>query len=513
MPLSTPLDEIARAVGPRLDLWQSRDWPHRRGDEITLDLLSFPLTETSPGRRPVACENCGQECMCIHDNVLCWKCKGCFCYHCTNADEPSGVTIPGLPAGMQVMNPSLDTPMARILERGFGACPSCQEPLRSIAMIDVFRQMMESMSGSGSGQRRLPNTGESLVQEAEDALKRADDARGSGNSESAISEYTHAINAINYVASASKGVRLVLRAKDILLIAHAERALLEGNTELRSAILNAFPTASVRKCDGEVRKMTKSTFESLFYPLPANVMVGAGTFLRIDMRDDTKDRAFESKEWAKQLQLLNVREERVRYYVALNKQTCPSLDGIDELFDSLRGLWQGLWVHQCYEQAMSSTISLGDHSFSTGMVIQFVRVFPTDTAAQEYTRLIAERKRIGEEGHHNEDAALKKKLKGLIKRMGVDDFHKVTVLKGDFGPMSSISVVVAVRNVSTKVFVQSFPEEVDFACHLVGKAVLYLEQRLQESRNNPRDAAHHHPDLTICAYCGKFGKHSLKTCT
>ena len=48
-----PLDEIARAVGPCLDLWQRRDWPHRRGDALTLDLHSFPITQSSPGNRSV----------------------------------------------------------------------------------------------------------------------------------------------------------------------------------------------------------------------------------------------------------------------------------------------------------------------------------------------------------------------------------------------------------------------------------------------------------------------------
>lgn len=67
------------------------------------------------------------------------------------------------------------------------------------------------------------------------------------NNQHAISEFTHAINAINYLTSLSLGTRLVLRAKDILLIAHHERASLEGNMEICSAILDAFPNGSVRQ--------------------------------------------------------------------------------------------------------------------------------------------------------------------------------------------------------------------------------------------------------------------------
>lgn len=69
------MEAIAAKV-PGLDLYQPRDWPHRRGDDVALSLHSFPLTGDSPGRRSHPCENCGQDCLCIHDNVLCWRCKG-----------------------------------------------------------------------------------------------------------------------------------------------------------------------------------------------------------------------------------------------------------------------------------------------------------------------------------------------------------------------------------------------------------------------------------------------------
>ena len=209
----TPLDEIASNV-TGIDLWQPRDWPHRRGDELTLNLLAWPLDENSPGRRSHACENCNAPCMCIHDNVICWKCKSTFCLHCTSRD----------------VNALMNMSMQQILDEGFGKCHTCQEPLRSIALVDCFRFGIEEMAKTNVFRGGMANTAfSSLVQEAEDALARGQ-ACSNRSPEQAILEYTHAINAINYLASSSGGIRLVLRAFDILLIAHSLRAQLEDNT-------------------------------------------------------------------------------------------------------------------------------------------------------------------------------------------------------------------------------------------------------------------------------------------
>ena len=126
-----PLDAIARAVGGDplvLDPWQPRDWPHRRGDPLQLDLHSNPLASDSPGCRSVACENCGGGAQCIHDNCLCWKCKGTFCFHCTGGGDVQRLCM---------------TPVATVLRDGFALCPVCREPLRSIALVDCFRTILE----------------------------------------------------------------------------------------------------------------------------------------------------------------------------------------------------------------------------------------------------------------------------------------------------------------------------------------------------------------------------------
>jgi len=501
---SSPLDDIAQAV-PNLDLWQPRDWPHRRGDALRLDLHSFPLTAESPGRRPVDCEHCGHQCLCIHDNVLCWKCKGAFCFHCTGKDHEE-----------VCMTPERD-----LLDHGFGACHNCREPLRSIALIDVFRGVIEAggmFIEHNNPSRPMENTGHSLVQEAEDALVRGRDARMNGAPEKAIEEFTHAINAINYLTSSSLGVRLVLRAKDILLASHCERALLEENQGLSDAILAAFPKASVRSVSEEDTNwyLSRSAYRSLYYPFPANAMAGAsgsvGGMIGVCMRNQTREEAFASNAVTVQCQLGQVDPTML----SILKQTCPHCDGTDPLFVGLQGTWQGVFVHQSYPP---SVIKLGDHSLRSGFVVQFVRVLPTDLAAKEYTRLTIENKKIGEEKpplSAKDDPELASSLRKMMKDMGVEDVHKVHVLRGQAGPGISISAVLAVGNVSMKMFVQKLGTETQSLCHIVAKAASYLDRQLRELRTTSQsrmpEAPHHHPDLTLCAYCGKEDS-PLKACS
>ena len=148
----------------------------------------------------------------------------------------------------------------KILETGFANCRTCNEPLRSIGLVDVIRSTLEKSvdsivtptNGTELGienfcgpiigfrpNRQNQQLGSrdimeiknlSLLQEAEDSLARAIKEEENGNNQKAISEYTHAINAVNYLTSSSNGSQLVLRAHDIFLIAHAHRADLEGNS-------------------------------------------------------------------------------------------------------------------------------------------------------------------------------------------------------------------------------------------------------------------------------------------
>jgi hypothetical protein len=132
----------------------------------------------------------------------------------------------------------LGIPLEILVEKGFAKCHKCQEPLRSIALVDCFRGTIEEMASNGRAfESSELGTGASLVQEAEGALARGQDCSKRNDSQRAILEYTHAINAINYLASASSGARLVLRAFDILLIAHSLRAELEDNQALSDAVI------------------------------------------------------------------------------------------------------------------------------------------------------------------------------------------------------------------------------------------------------------------------------------
>ena len=85
------------------------------------------------------------------------------------------------------------------------------------------------------------------MQEAEDGLIEQNKNRKVATPRLAILEYTHAINAINYLASISMGSKLILRAHDILLIAHAYRAELEGKSYLMKKIAKAYPRGSEKQ--------------------------------------------------------------------------------------------------------------------------------------------------------------------------------------------------------------------------------------------------------------------------
>jgi len=427
-------------------------------------------------------------------------------------------------------------PAASLLERGFGTCFNCNEPLRSIALVDCFRTIIEA-GGCFIGRNNpsvrgldIGNTGQSLVAEAEDALTRARDAMSDeSKKEYAISEFTHAINAINYLTSASNGKRLVLRAQDILIIAHHERAVLEleegSSSELCKAIVKAYPRQSHRSSGKKdtVWHLTSTAFNSLFYPLPANTMVGSniGVMLRVDMRDQSKNMAFQSDDWKRQLKIANMSANELSI-IDMVKGTMPSTDGIDSRFDGLGGKWKGVLVHQIVPRAPGVvSINLEEHSFTSGFIVQFIHSFSTDISAREYTRLKTEMKEIGEETgplNAKHDATLTKILKKMLCELEVSDFHKLHVLKGAHGPNLSISVVVTIGNVATKIFMQTTSESnLKPACYLAARAIAYLDGQLQEFKAadqvSMREALHHHPDLTLCAFCGKAGQPTLKKCS
>lgn len=521
-----PLTTIAKSVNhDDLDLYQPRDWPHRQGDQIRFNIVSMPLYEDSPGRRSHPCDSCGDPCLCIHDNVKCWKCKGAFC-------------------GSRCFPPTslLATPMKTIVKSGFGKCPVCQEPLRSMALIDVFRQMMESMSASDNttvlpggmvafgksehmDKRNLVfHEQSSLVQEAEEALDRARTFQSDNNTEAAILEYTHAINAINYYASSSGD--LVLRPHDILLIAHPSRAKLENNAQLMDAILAAYPRAFVKdtKSDEPTWYISKSGFESLFYPLPACLLVGAPSapngLVRTDLRSESKDRALTSPDVAKQLRLCGSQG-----LSQAEVETHPHCDGVDSNFASLNGTWKG---NMNYTTPLTSrgfarghpSIQVNEEQLKLVCFIQFVHVFPSATAASEYTRILFETKSIGEENpptNATDCPRIAKLVKELVGSLGPEDMelHKVRAIQSVVVGPAMMSVIAAVGNASTKIFISHVPGSEKAACTLAARAIVYLNEKLLSFRTMEQSDSTPHfqtADMTVCAYCGGTAD-ELKRCT
>lgn len=523
---ATPLDAIAAAV-PGLDLWQPRDWPHRRGDRLDLSLHSMPLPADSPGRRSHPCEHCGGPALCIHDNVLCWRCKGTFCLTCYVPD-PSVL---------------MRTPVDSIVKNGFGKCKVCEEPLRSIALVDLFRTVLETASG-GPSSGPLPLGGgvvgvglprdnprasspggipsshnESLVLEAEEAVARADRHAERNETEAAILECTHAINAINYLASASGGRHLVLRAHDLLLLAHFQRAELEGGDDLASALAAAYPKASVMdpKENEKSYRLSTTAFRALFYPLPTKFMAGSEEhrpqFVVFDLRQDSRREAVESDFFRQQVQLVGATWESATAFSAQQ----PNLEGTDAKFERLNGTWKGIYSHMHLERTPPSCIMVGGKELRMMQMHQFVHVFPTARQAGDYTRLRTEQGEIGEEKWSRHSPTISKALKKRTQELGAQMVRKIHVLSGSLPvPVSnsSFSAVAAVDNVSTKVFVAVVGE--GDGMEIVARALAHLERQLVSNRSekgpSPLKQAFQHPDLTMCAYCGNCPA-KLLTCT
>jgi hypothetical protein len=315
--LGDQFQEIPQKV-PGLDLFQPRDWPHRKGVIINkylhVDRSVFTTPPARvlvfPGDRCHPCDVCGKQIKSIHDNILCWKCKGAFCMACYGLEDNE----------KNCDRLSLES----IVKQGFANCKKCEEPLRSIGLPTQVRTHLALKSAKQKFKNykngmdiRSDSRYASLVQEAEKAFSTAAKMTKKNDNERAISEYTHAINSINCMASMTSGVQLVLRARDILISSHLLRANLEGNKDLADSILLAFPRASVRdpiKGEGSY-KMSKSAFGSLFYPLPAKKLAGSpcGQMMNLDQRFMGKAQALQNTDFCRQVDLLGDTLRRIRF--------------------------------------------------------------------------------------------------------------------------------------------------------------------------------------------------------
>jgi hypothetical protein len=166
-------------------------------------------------------------------------------------------------------------------------------------------------------------------------------------------------------------------------------------------------------------------------------------------------------------------------------------------------------------------VTVGEAHVTILDMIQFVRVFPTRTQARDYSRLLFENQKIGEENaplHARNSSEHVKLLKTTAKSFGVQDLHKVYVLAGSINSFplanATLSVLASVENGCTKIFISVIGEARD-GILLAAKALAYLERQLVEHRSAnvaSLKEAWHHPDLTMCAYCGENSDH-LKTCS
>lgn len=393
----------------------------------------------------------------------------------------------------------------RIAHEGWGDCPNCKERLRSVALIGVFRFMVDQMAAvSGDGKQNM-----SLMEEAERSLSLARKEKQSGNVDKAIEEYTHAINAVNYYASTTSGTALILRPKDVLLICHAERAELEGNQSLVNSIRTTFPRASVKEIRKSENDITFSVdaFRALFYNLPAyRLLPNRGGNIMVDTRTQTVEGFIQSDAF-KELKKLATNADDWEQLVS----PVPPIHSDDPAFSSLGGIRKGVLAHYPVH------LNLRDEADIPPMLssIQIIWAFPSKKAASEYIRVTAERLLSGENKaplYCQPNPSLTDDIKKTIRRHLADGENlkrlQVSVSKARIPNMHAVTFFCAVGCVATKLFCSCFSDEFfatflnDTFPVLASKVALRLET-FQKEYNGVQPPFHFMPDSTTCAYCGK----------
>mmetsp|Transcript_24149 Transcript_24149/g.49819 ORF Transcript_24149/g.49819 Transcript_24149/m.49819 type:complete len:706 (+) Transcript_24149:293-2410(+) len=521
----------ALVPGGLLDLYQPRDWPRRAGDPIgDPSLFTMPLSDdSSPGMRSHPCENCGQSCMIIHDNVLCWKCKGAFCLHCTSAHLPGG------PNGI------LNLGFRRIVEEGWGKCPSCTEPLRAIALIPVFRRILEDVP-DGQPPPSL------VLAEAEHAIRGAIKLADRNDLQGAALEATHAINAINYHSALYPGGKLSADARGKLLLFHGVRASSEVNIELESAIGEALEAreAGTGPSSGVENTGSASTspspddegraFRSLFYPLPAAWLAGGSQtgLLGVDVRTDCREVAVLSKQFEDQVSII----PGVSYEV--QQQSAQMIPDARNGFPDACGAERVgcTYNYQPRPPPTRTLVEFCGHTVETAQIVQFIFQFGKSSQASEYIDAAIEQGHAGDQGHPFNVKVDDILTTALKERLGLGDAgnrplippnSNIKVLKGAFemGPMRmfGLSMYASVNHYVTRFWFACEPvtttkeAAIGVALGFSAKGIVHLYRQitgcqLTSTRKLLLSAA---PDymfaVDICSFCGDESGGDLKRCT
>jgi hypothetical protein len=251
-----------------------------------------------------------------------------------------------------------------------------------------------------------------------------------------------------------------------------------------------------------------------------------GGFVVIDQRSQSKNESYESPHLWNQLSVAGYNAST--FLSQMFRDTHPHRHGIDVPFDSLGGVFKGMQSYDidacmCFAGGRLLSCTIGGHQVQPMGIVQFIRVFLTDLAAAEYTRNAIETKSIGEEEQGPLGSKHCSRLTSMVKRAskdaGAQDVGKVHVIKGQTRMILEASVVAAVKNVSTKVYISLIEGDHsdDAVCHLNAKAPGYLDRQLEEFRTTSKasmqKALYQRPDLPMCAYCGKDDEKSLKSCS
>jgi len=513
-----------------LDLCQARDWPHRTGDPIgDPALFTLPLSE-GPGTRSHPCENCGQDCLVIHDNVLCWKCKGTFCFHCTTKDV-------GGPNA--VMNLSRHD----IVHKGWGTCPSCTEPLRAIALIPVFRQMIESMSSPSPTVLTR-----SLVLEEVDfaTLQQAqiiEGGIGGGDTDNLIENVTHAINAINYHASLSPGGKLGGKAREDLVLLFNLRAQLEGDTDLSDALRASFDKfafdgfVNVVGAKGTDASVDARAFRNLFYPLPASWRAGVSSkdgLLLVDMRANNREVALASKQFKEEKKLLR----GINEMMLTQQQSMVPEGSSNDLAEEFGATRMGnVFYLRCVGGGAWQEATFANDSIKLGSVAQFVFEFDNSSSPTKFLEEGIVRGKAGDQGPPfacKVDNTLTSQLCDMlsIKSGGDVDSPKISaikVLKGsqNVGPFRflGVSVIAAIQRHCVRFWIDmaasSESAGVKAALSFAEKGIRYFYRQsigyhlcctkgaLVQAALDPPHA------IDLCSFCGRLPKDDavLKRCT
>lgn len=253
--------------------------------------------------------------------------------------------------------------------------------------------------------------------------------------------------------------------------------------------------------------------------------------LQVDMRSKPTSSALVSEEWLTQTQMEGLRSRETELEVM--HETLPHLDGMYSQSDDLKGSNKGVLVHSkspAPDGAEAFDLIIYHHSIHSCLSyqLQSKKVCSVPIWAEEHRgraifsmpKMILLQRIASKKNSQIRMWLITKTSESLEvrwKRIPLKKSWQI-LLPWSHWPQSHesfcfaeigdhISVLLAVKNVCTKVFVQFLNNHsLDAVCYFVAKVICYLDQKLTDGQTTDKYFLPHafcHPNMTTCAYCGK----------